>query len=257
MHALLVGGEDAAGHVPVDVAHVAQIDGSYAPGAWAAAVSQLTSELSPSAVVAAGSDRGNEVLARVAARRATCRSPRTAARSTARPSSASAWAARCSRRPASTRTCSCSRWPRSRWPRRPPARRRRCARSRRSSRRPTCWCESPSGSRPRPRASRWPRPKMVVSGGRGVGSAEGFVILEELAGLLNAAVGCSRVVTSAGWRPHTDQVGQTGTRSRPRLHRLRDQRRDPAHRRLQGRQDHRCHQRRRRRADAGPRRTTR
>jgi electron transfer flavoprotein alpha subunit len=54
--------------------------------------------------------------------------------------------------------------------------------------------------------------KVVVGGGRGVGSAEGFAIIEELAGLLGAAVGCSRVVTSAGWRPHTDQVGQTGTK---------------------------------------------
>jgi electron transfer flavoprotein alpha subunit len=60
--------------------------------------------------------------------------------------------------------------------------------------------------------------KVIVSGGRGVGSAEGFGILEELAELLDAAVGCSRVVTSAGWRPHTDQVGQTGTKVSPDLY---------------------------------------
>jgi electron transfer flavoprotein alpha subunit len=59
---------------------------------------------------------------------------------------------------------------------------------------------------------------VVVSGGRGVGSAEGFAMIEELAALLNAAVGCSRAVTSAGWRPHTDQVGQTGTKVSPSLY---------------------------------------
>jgi electron transfer flavoprotein alpha subunit len=52
---------------------------------------------------------------------------------------------------------------------------------------------------------------VVVSGGRGVGSPEGFEPIEELAALLGGVVGCSRVVTNNGWRPHTDQVGQTGT----------------------------------------------
>jgi electron transfer flavoprotein alpha subunit len=60
--------------------------------------------------------------------------------------------------------------------------------------------------------------KVVVSGGRGVGSPEGFAVIEELAELLGAAVGCSRAVTMAGWRPHTDQVGQTGTKISPEIY---------------------------------------
>jgi len=60
--------------------------------------------------------------------------------------------------------------------------------------------------------------KVVVGGGRGVGSAAGFAQLEELAGLLGGAVGGSRVVTSLGWRPHSDQIGQTGLRIAPDLY---------------------------------------
>jgi len=59
---------------------------------------------------------------------------------------------------------------------------------------------------------------VVVGGGRGVGSSEGFAPLEELAGLLGGVVGCSRVVTNNGWRPHSDQVGQTGTVIAPDLY---------------------------------------
>ena len=59
---------------------------------------------------------------------------------------------------------------------------------------------------------------VVVGGGRGVGSAEGFAPLEELADLLGGKVGCSRAVTNNGWRPHSDQVGQTGTRIAPEVY---------------------------------------
>ncbi|MGH3466467.1 MAG: electron transfer flavoprotein subunit alpha/FixB family protein [Thermocrispum sp.] len=60
--------------------------------------------------------------------------------------------------------------------------------------------------------------EVIVSGGRGVGSAEGYAVLEELAGLLGGAVGCSRVATNNGWRPHSDQVGLTGTKVAPKLY---------------------------------------
>lgn len=59
---------------------------------------------------------------------------------------------------------------------------------------------------------------VVVSGGRAVGSEEAFAPLEELAGELGGKVGCSRAVTNNGWRPHSDQVGQTGTRIAPTIY---------------------------------------
>src|SRR5262249_25493334 len=59
---------------------------------------------------------------------------------------------------------------------------------------------------------------VVAGGGRGVGSAAGFASLEALATALGGAVGGSRVVTSLGWRPHSDQIGQTGLRIAPDLY---------------------------------------
>ena len=60
--------------------------------------------------------------------------------------------------------------------------------------------------------------RVVVGGGRGVGGPDGFAPLEELAALLGGVVGVSRVVTSEGWRPHKQQVGQTGTKITPELY---------------------------------------
>ena len=60
--------------------------------------------------------------------------------------------------------------------------------------------------------------KVVVGAGRGAGSADGFKDLLELTELLDGSLGVSRVVTSLGWRPHHEQVGQTGSRIAPDLY---------------------------------------
>jgi electron transfer flavoprotein alpha subunit len=213
VHAVSVGPAD----VSADLLHVAEIDGTYAPGAWSAAVVQLIHQLSPDYVVAAGSDRGNEVLAHVAARldlplAANCTavdgdrvtrirwggSLLEEAQIHGEPKlltvAPHAVAAESPGSPAATETFA-------------PELTDRDTRVRVVDH----VDEESDGVSLRDA-------KVVVSGGRGVGSAEGFGIIEELAAQLGGAVGCSRVVTSAGWRPHSDQVGQTGTKVSPDLY---------------------------------------
>jgi electron transfer flavoprotein alpha subunit len=71
--------------------------------------------------------------------------------------------------------------------------------------------------------SRGDRPEMteasiIAAGGRGLGDAEGFRLIEQLADVLGGAVGASRAATDAGWYPHQHQIGQTGKTVAPQLY---------------------------------------
>jgi electron transfer flavoprotein alpha subunit len=220
--ALLVGSAiDLSGH-GVTVTHVAEhvALGAYAPDAWAAMLHELGVSLGAGAVIAAGTERGNEVMARLAAR-------------TGLPLAANCIAVA----PGPPITLTRQRWGGS------------LLEEARLHAAPALITVAPHAVAIEPAQAptdvvrftpelgesdlvvrvvehvaasgggvSLTEAKVVVSGGRGVGSKEGFAIIEELAGLLGAAVGCSRAVTSAGWRPHTDQVGQTGTKVAPEVY---------------------------------------
>jgi electron transfer flavoprotein alpha subunit len=222
LHALSVGeAVTGLGAYGVETLHVAEHDGlsAYAPAAWAACLEQLIDQVAPDAVVAAGTNRGNEVLGHLAARRdvpfaANCIAVGsdgtvtrvrwggslleearidsdlkllTVAPHMVEATTVNGGEATVQRLEAALDDADLTV-------------------------RVVEHAETPTAGISLAEA------KVVVSGGRGVGSADGFGLLEELAGLLNAAVGCSRVVTMAGWRPHTDQVGQTGTKVAPDLY---------------------------------------
>jgi electron transfer flavoprotein alpha subunit len=235
IEAVLLGpgsGDVAAGLAGDDVrtAHIVDDDrlGSYAPAAWAGAIMELIDARSPLAVIAGGSDRGNEVLAHVAAR-------------SGRPMTANV---------IEVTVDGIWRVTRQRWagslledaeldadvhlmtvaPHAVPIDENRAgaAASSRSAVSINAFASTVAErdlvgrvmgrEAPQAGAISLVDAKVVVGGGRGVGSAEAFAELEELAGLLGGAVGGSRVVTSAGWRPHSDQIGQTGLRIAPDLY---------------------------------------
>lgn len=222
VHALLVGAPVDLSQHGVEVTHIAQHEAldSFAPEAWAAILGQLADRLKAAAIFAAGTDRGNEVMARVAARMSQPLAANCVAISPGDPVAVTRqrWGgslfeeANLHGTPALITVA-------------PHALAAEPAQADTKVEKFTPELkEQELVVRVSERVSTkgggvsLAEAKVVVSGGRGVGSKEGFAIIEELAGLLGGAVGCSRVVTSAGWRPHTDQVGQTGTKIAPELY---------------------------------------
>jgi electron transfer flavoprotein alpha subunit len=215
--ALVFGEADVDGYVSHGRRVVHDRLGEYAPEAWAQAVI----ELAPEVVVAPGTDRGHEVLAHVAARLDVPLAANVVeakvdgdalqltrqrwggslleeANLTGTPKLLTVAAHAVEARPAGVATTL-------------------------EEFRPTLGDEHfvvrvTRREEPSAGAVRLDTARVVVGGGRGVGSKEGFEVLEELADLLGGAVGGSRVVTNLGWRPHSDQVGQTGARIAPDLY---------------------------------------
>lgn len=227
LEAALIGADDEAlvaeaGDYGAEVVHtcVHEVLSDYGPDAYGAAVAQMVAELEPSAVLACGSDRGNEVMAQVAAR------------------FDAPFVANCvDVTPGSTWTMTRVQWGGS-----------LLEDSSLDAEVALLTCglhavaAKPGDSvdadteifdadlddshrvtvvkdrTVQEAGVTLPTAPVVCGGGRGVGSAEGFAQLEELAELLGGRVGCSRAVTNLGWRPHSDQVGQTGTRIAPEIY---------------------------------------
>ncbi len=228
LEALLVGDEARALAEPlqafgVAVVHLAQLTGvsDYAPGAWAQSAVEVIQAHTPTVVLAPGTERGNEVLAHVAARLNL-------------PLAANCTAVR----PGETYQLTRIRWGGSLLEE---ARLTGSIKLLTTAPHAVAAEEAPSSAfalkeftptltekdlRGRVTARveakgdkiSLAEARFVIGGGRGVGNAENFKSLEDLAAVLGGAVGCSRAVTSLGWRPHADQIGQTGTRIAPEIY---------------------------------------
>jgi electron transfer flavoprotein alpha subunit len=218
---------DIAASDVVRVCHVASPElAGYAPAAWASALRQLADHYQASAVVAAATDRGNEVMAHLAAMTDL---PMAAGCVSASLAGHERWHLVRQRwagsvleeaeleAPIALLTVAADAW----------SGESRAAAPGRAA--PAVQVFTPefepadlsvqaSESAAVAGGDSLATARVVVGGGRGVGGPEGFAALEELAALLGGVVGVSRVVTSEGWRPHRQQVGQTGTRISPELY---------------------------------------
>jgi electron transfer flavoprotein alpha subunit len=222
VHALLIGAAADLSEHGVSVTHVAEhvALGSFAPDAWAAILGEVAGRLGASAVVAAGTDRGNEVMARLAARTGLPFAANCVAVSRGTPVTVTRlrWGGSLleeARLHGSHALITVAPYVVQVEPSPMPADIERFTPDLSDEDLLVRVVEHVAASGGGVSLT---EAKVVVSGGRGVGSKEGFGMIEELAGLLGAAVGCSRAVTSAGWRPHTDQVGQTGTKVAPEVY---------------------------------------
>jgi electron transfer flavoprotein alpha subunit len=196
---------------------------AYAGAAWAAALQDLRERTGCVVVAAAGSPRGNEVLAHLAARLDVPMAANVLSFSGLSPFQVTRQVAggaaledmQLSRRPALFTVAGHA------WTASPAA----------TPTTPIWHDESPAvapedlvarvtahGEADQDHSAALTAARVVVGAGRGAGGPNGFDGVLELAGLLDGALGVSRVVTSLGWRPHHEQVGQTGSRISPELY---------------------------------------
>lgn len=225
VHAVTIGGASdvvAASMHGVATFHEISIDGAYAPAAWAQALADLCRGLVPAAVMAAGSPRGQEVMAylgsklglpmvanildveldenSVVTREQWGGSVQEVVRVKASPLLATV------AQTAKVREHDVD-------PADPVVERHSADPAPEDLRVRLARIEEGEGS-----GSSLSEAALVVSGGRGVGGPDRFGTLEVLCAKVGAAIGVSRAVTSAGWRPHAEQIGQTGVRIAPDLY---------------------------------------